>query len=269
MIDVGSGPPMVLIPGIQGRWEWMAPLVAALAGQRRIIADSLPGEPGSAAGLNDEHDFDAFVRWVDSLLDAAHVSSAVICGVSFGGLIAVRYAARRPERVQALVLVSALGPRWKPEPRQAAYMEWPILSSPLFAMRAVRLAWGELRVTYPDLGARLKFCVPAALRVLRAPAVPWRMAIRARMAAAEDFERDCARVTAPTLVVTGERALDNVVKQDDTMSYLTAINGARYQLFERTGHLGTISAPERFAAIVSRFLSAGGTIEGVLKDVDG
>ena len=255
MIDVGSGPPLVLIPGIQGRWEWMEPLVAALAGQRRVITDSLPGEPGSAAGASGERSFDAFVEWVDGLLDAAHVSSAVVCGVSFGGLIAVRYAARRPERVQALILVSALGPRWKPEPRQAKYMEWPILGSPLFAMRAVRISWAELRVTFPGLWARLRFCVPTALRILRAPAVPWRMAVRARMAAAENFERDCAHVTAPTLVVTGERDLDNVVKQDDTMIYLTAIRGASYQLFERTGHLGTISAPERFAVMVRTFLN--------------
>ena len=75
------------------------------------------------------------------------------------------------------------------------------------------------------------------------------------MAAAENFERDCAHVTAPTLVVTGERDLDKVVKQDDTMGYLTAINGARYQLFEQTGHLGTISAPQRFAVMVRTFLN--------------
>ena len=31
MIDVGNGPPLVLIPGMQGRWEWMQPTVNALA----------------------------------------------------------------------------------------------------------------------------------------------------------------------------------------------------------------------------------------------
>jgi hypothetical protein len=39
------------------------------------------------------------------------------------------------------------------------------------------------------------------------------------------------------------------------MGYLTTIEGARFQLFERTGHLGTISSPDRFATIVSRFLN--------------
>jgi pimeloyl-ACP methyl ester carboxylesterase len=63
-------------------------------------------------------------------------------------------------------------------------------------------------------------------------------------------------VTVPTLVVTGERELDQVVPCDETMSYLKLIRGSSFQLFERTGHLGTVLAPERFAAIVSRFCRA-------------
>ena len=47
MIDVGAGTPLVLIPGIQGRWEWMEPSVEALAREYRVITASLPGEPGT------------------------------------------------------------------------------------------------------------------------------------------------------------------------------------------------------------------------------
>ena len=255
MVDVGSGQPLVLIPGIQGRWEWMAPLVAALASKRRIITDSLPGEPGSASPLNGKYDFDTFVRHIDGLLDAAKVSSAVVCGVSFGGLIAMRYAARRPERVKALILVSTPGPRWRPDPRQAKYMRWPLLSSPLFALRAVQRSWAELRVTFPDLPERLRFLAQTAPVVLKAPAAPWRMGARAQMAEAEHFEHDCACITAPTLVIAGERGLDTVVTYDETMSCVTSIDCATFQLLEKTGHLGTVSAPARLAAIISRFLN--------------
>jgi pimeloyl-ACP methyl ester carboxylesterase len=133
-------------------------------------------------------------------------------------------------------------------------MHRPIANSPLFAWQATRRSWQELRVTFPDLGARLKFCARTAPRVLKAPAMPWRMGARARMAATERFDEDCRLIKAPTLVVTGERDLDKVVRQDDSMTYLTEIRGAQFQLLEKTGHLGTISAPERFAAIVSRFV---------------
>ena len=57
--------------------------------------------------------------------------------------------------------------------------------------------------------------------------------------------------------MTGERELDQVVPCDETMRYLELIPGASFQLFERTGHLGTVLAPERFSAMVSRFANNG------------
>ena len=255
MIDVGSGPPLVLIPGIQGRCEWMQPTIEALARQCRVISSSLPGEPGSWRSRNGASGFDGFVEHVDAIFEARNVSSAVVCGVSFGGLIALRYAARRPERVRALILVSTPGPQWTPGTQQQRYIRNPVLRSPAFAVRAIYRSWQELRATYPDVRARLKFCAAAAPRVLKAPASPTRMSSRARLAIAERFDRDCASVTARTLVITGERHLDRVVRQDDSMSYLTTIPGAEFQLLENTGHLGTISTPDRFAAIVARFLN--------------
>ena len=86
-----------------------------------------------------------------------------------------------------------------------------------------------------------------------APALPSRMSERAALASCETFESDCACVKAPTLVITGERDLDRVVNCDETLDYVSRIEGARFQLLEKTGHLGTISAPQKFAAIVSRF----------------
>jgi 3-oxoadipate enol-lactonase len=186
----------------------------------------------------------------------------VICGVSFGGLVALRYAARRSERVRGLILVSAPGPGWKPAAHQARYMRRPTLSAPLFALGAAKRSWSELRVTLPDGRARLAFCAKWALSFMDAPAAPWRMGHRARLAAAEHFGDDCSRIKLPTLVIAGERELDGVVRPDDTMGYVTAIAGAEFQLLERTGHLGTVSAPERFAAIVSGFVEGLSTTNG-------
>ena len=255
MFDVGSGPPLVLIPGIQGRWEWMKPSIDALAREWRVVTCSLPGEPGSGAELNG--DFDAFIRHVDSVLDAADLDRAVLCGVSFGGLIALRYAARHPERVRALILVSTPGPRWRLKPHLARYVKWPVLSTPLFVAGATRRYRRELRAVYPNAGERLRALVRTTWRVATSPAAPRRMSRRARLAECENFEADCAKVTVPTLVITGERHLDQVVPYEDTVRYVDLIPGAGFHLFERTGHLGTVLAPERFATIVSRFASNG------------
>ena len=255
MFEVGSGPPLVLIPGIQGRWEWMKPSIDALAKDWRVVTCSLPGEPGSGADLNGS--FDAFVRHVDSMLDAAGMDRVVLCGVSFGGLIALRYAARRPQRVRALILVSTPGPKWRLKPHLARYVRWPLLSAPLFVAGASRRYFKELQALFPAPGARLKAALGTTWRVAASPAAPRRMSRRARLAERENFEDDCAKVTVPTLVVTGERDLDQVVPYEETVRYVDLIPGAAFELFERTGHLGTVLAPERFAAIVARFAHDG------------
>ena len=47
MIDIGHGPPLILVPGLQGRWEWMRPCVRALARHFRVISFTLAGDWGS------------------------------------------------------------------------------------------------------------------------------------------------------------------------------------------------------------------------------
>ena len=254
MIDVGSGPPLLVIPGIQGRWEWMRPAIDTLSREFRVITASLPGEPGVAMRFDESTSFDAFVTYIDGLLDAAGVREATVCGVSFGGLIALRYAAQRPRRVRALILVSTPGPGWKLNPKLAVYAQRPFLNSPLFALGAVQRYYRELCEVRTGWWNRFSTSATVAWRVARAPAMPHRMSRRARLAERQDFAADCAAIKAPTLVVAGERDLDQVVPYDDTMRYVTLIAGARSRLFERTGHLGTVLAPHHFAAIVSGFL---------------
>ena len=116
IVDVGSGPPIVIVPGVQGRWEWMRPAIDALAGTCRVITFSLADEPSAGDGGR-EPGFDAYVEQINDALSALHIQHATICGVSFGGLIAAAFAARYPERVAALVLVSALPPGWRPDAR--------------------------------------------------------------------------------------------------------------------------------------------------------
>jgi len=57
--------------------------------------------------------FDAYVAQVRQALDQAGVDRAVVCGVSYGGLVAAAFAAAHPDRVAALVLASALPPSWR------------------------------------------------------------------------------------------------------------------------------------------------------------
>jgi len=125
MIDRGKGTPIVLIPGLQGRWEWMRSAVDALAKHHRVISFSLCDERTSPFPCQPEKAFENYLDQVDLALDRARIDKAVIAGVSYGGLIAAEYAARRPQRVQGLVLVNALHSSWQPDPRQQRYLDSP------------------------------------------------------------------------------------------------------------------------------------------------
>ena len=46
MMDEGTGPPVIVIPGIQGRWEWMRPALRALVPTLPDDLVSLAGDSG-------------------------------------------------------------------------------------------------------------------------------------------------------------------------------------------------------------------------------
>jgi 3-oxoadipate enol-lactonase len=254
VIDMGQGPAVVLLPGIQGRWEWIAPTVRALAERCRVITFSFPGEPASACAHDPAAGFGMFVGQIDAMLDRAGLEHAAVCGVSFGGLVAVHYAASRPGRTRALALVSSPGPDWEPDDRARRYMRAPMRSVPSFAATAAGRLLPEVRAALPPPMAWVGFLARHAGRVIAAPMSPARMADRLRMVDPADTAEACAHVTAPTLVVTGEPGLDRVVPVESTRGYARAIHGAQVVQLDRTGHLGLVTKPREFARIVAEFV---------------
>ena len=122
--DAGTGPPLVVIPGVQGRWEWMRPGIDRLARHYRVITFSLCDEPTSGDSFDEAGGFACYVDQITRAMDARSIARATICGVSYGGLIAAAFAARHRERTAALVLVSALSPRWRLNERARFYLRF-------------------------------------------------------------------------------------------------------------------------------------------------
>jgi pimeloyl-ACP methyl ester carboxylesterase len=250
---VGAGAPLVLVPGLQGRWEWMRPAIDALARSFRVATFSLCGEPGEPAL---EDDFDAHLRQVDAAIDALGGQPAILLGISLGGWVAVRYAALRPERVRALIIVSTPGPGFVLDARSAQWVRAPRRSFPAFVLTSPGRLRPEVRSALPTVRLQLRFLASHAWRVLVAPMSAARAATRVRLALEVDFTEVARRVTAPTLVVTGDDALDRLVPPSSTREYSRFISGARVVRFERTGHIGTVTRPDRFAAIVNDFVES-------------
>jgi 3-oxoadipate enol-lactonase len=256
MFDRGQGPALVVVQGVHGRWEWMTPALEQLAARCRAISYSLCGDLGSGVRPDPAQGFDNYLHQLDAVLDRAGVAHVALCGISFGGLVALRYAATRPERVTSLVLASSPAPGWKPNSQQARWITRPWISAPAFVATAPMRVWPEVRAAFPTWSARLGFFVAQALRTASAPMIPSLMAERITLAQQLDFGPDCARIRVPTLVLTGEEPLDRVVPVSSTRSFCTLIPGAESRVLARTGHLGVMTQPDRFADVVGKFVHA-------------
>jgi pimeloyl-ACP methyl ester carboxylesterase len=251
IVDRGSGSPVVLIPGAQGRWEWMRPSVDALAKRCRVITFSLADEPTSGATFDASAGIWSYVQQVSDVLERTGVRQATICGVSYGGLVAAAFTARHPDKVSALVLMSAIPPSWRPDARQAFFLRAPLLLSPLFFIAAVRMCH-EIFAARGVLSG-IVFTAQHAGTVLTNMLSPRLMARRARMVASLDVDRELSRVRCPILVVTGEPTLDRVVPVALTRDYHRIWPHATKAVIERTGHLGPITKADEFADLVASF----------------
>lgn len=255
MFDRGTGPPLIVIPGVQGRWEWFRPGLDALTRYCRTISYSLCGDWGSGARFVPEDGFENFVRQLDDIFERCALSQAALCGVSYGGFIAVRYAALRPERVTAVVLASAPSPGWTPNARQRRYLARPWLSAPAFVLTSPRRLFPEIRAAYDTWPQRIGFSATHAARALFHPLIPSRVAQRVAVQQSTDMTEDCRAVRAPALVIAGEPDLDLVVPVSATRRYADLIPNARFVTLERTGHLGIVTRPQRFAELVGEFVN--------------
>ena len=251
---LGEGRPLVFVPGIQGRWEWMRPAIEQLSRWFSVITFSLAGERDTGLPAPGEGCFDAFVEQVEGAMDGCRVDTAVVCGVSYGGLVAVRTAAIRPARVQKLVLVSTPAPTWRPDNRIRRYSNAPVSSAPAFLIGAPGRLWREIGAARPSPLDRCRAIAGYLGSICRHPASPVRMAGRVRALAGRDFAEDAKAVRAPTLVLTGEPQLDRVVPVAGTREYLDLIPGSVGRTLERTGHIGLVTRPEAFAKEISTFV---------------
>lgn len=252
IIDRGSGTPVVLVPGIQGRWEWLQPAVDALATRCRVITFSLADEPTCGASFDERTGFDCYVRQIGDALDAAGVQSAIVCGISYGGLIAAAFAARHPDRTRAVVVVSAIPPSWKPDGRVRFLMRAPRLLSPLFCINSLRL-FPEMVAAKESFGSAVSFAIRHLATVIWYRFSPPLMARRVRLLEGIDLEAEVTQVRVPTLVIAGQPDLDRVVPVALTRDYLRLWPEARFASIDRSGHLGSISKPDEFAELVTRF----------------
>ena len=180
IIERGHGAPLIFIPGLQGRWEYARITVDALARHFRVITASLCDEPTADAPFAGSNGLDAYGDHVRAVMDAAGVQKAVVCGLSFGGLVALNVASRFADRVEALVLASTPGPGFHLRRRHEIYARLPWVFGPVFLIETPFRAAPEIRRAVPGARERGTLIWSLLRTGLRSRLSPARMAARAR-----------------------------------------------------------------------------------------
>jgi fumarylpyruvate hydrolase len=111
VIEAGTGEDAVLfLHGLGARADRFAKNLPAFAqaGFRGVAID-LPGHGFAQKDDNARFDPASMMPFLSSVLDGLGISRVTLVGTSYGGLLALNYAAACPERVKALVLIGSLG----------------------------------------------------------------------------------------------------------------------------------------------------------------
>lgn len=99
--DLGTGTPIVLIHGLGSKKEAWIPQ-HELANRYRLIIPDLRGHGETI--MNEDLTIKNFALDIINLLEYLKISSAFICGLSLGGIVAQELYKQRPEIVRGLIL---------------------------------------------------------------------------------------------------------------------------------------------------------------------
>src|SRR2546426_3434740 len=261
----GTGPTLVLVHGLGGshvNWLAVAPVLARRA---RVLAVDLAGFGRTPLG---ERSADVHANRVllDRFLDAVAAGPAVLVGNSMGGLVAMMEAALAPERVAGLVLVAPAQPR-SAEARVDGTVAalFTLYALPLVGEQVLR--WrGRLLGPAGVVRATLALCcadpsrIPpdvveahVALARERLEHMPWAnrafiQAARSLIAVAARrswFDEMVQRITAPTLLVQGDR--DRLVAPAASRRLAGPRPARSLELFAGVGHIPPPAKPPRLA----------------------
>jgi pimeloyl-ACP methyl ester carboxylesterase len=261
--------PAILVHGLGGsalNWTTSSALLADRLASR---APDLPGFGDSPPPHDGNYGVDAHARAVEALIDADGRGPVHLFGNSLGGAIAVILAARRPDLVRTLTLISPALPEWTPTKwrTQVGALGLPVVG-PRLSQRVAVLS-PEQRV---DGAIALCFADPSAVPEIWREAAIQEAERRARATYAADalarsmrglitaqLRRDglnpaLAQVQAPTLMLHGGR--DLLVPVRASRRAVAKMPNARLVVLPRAGHVAQMEAPYLVARLVREHLDA-------------
>ena len=249
--ESGSGDETIVFShGLLWSTRLYDPQVATLSSRYRCIAYDHRGQGKSDVPDGPIVDMETLYLAAVRLIESLDAAPCHFVGLSMGGFVGLRLAARRPDLVRSLTLLDTAA---DPEPTSniGKYRKLNAvaryLSIKLVSGQVMPIMFGETFLNDPER---------ATLRA------KWRAELESNdnsiykavngVMYRPSVEREAQRIDVPTLVLWGEE--DNAISRDRCEDLARLIEGARFVTIPEAGHSSTIENPAVVNAELSDFI---------------
>lgn len=252
----GAGPETIVFAhGLLWDGRMFDAQVGALKGRYRCITFDFRGQ-GQSEVTPGGYDMDTLSDDAAALIEALGAAPCHFVGLSMGGFIGMRLAARRPQLIRSLVLMETSA---DPEPAENA----PKYRAMGFVGRIFgRLGFGLVSGRVMRIMFGRKFLEDPARAAERAE---WRQRLMSNhrvgitralggVIGRKPVYDELGRITCPTLVMVGDQDVATVRAKAERVH--AAIPGSRLVVIPGAGHTSSVEEPEFVNAALTEFLSA-------------
>jgi pimeloyl-ACP methyl ester carboxylesterase len=236
----------VLIPGLAGGIDLLAPLAQRLSANFRVIAYQLRGEDDPFV-LRRRFGLRNLVNDLEEFLDKNGLEAPTILGVSFGGIVALEFAIRFPGRLNRLI-IQGVGAKSEGGLIQrlagAVLSGFPLPDDNAFVNQFFKLLFGCRQPADSLFAFATRQC--------------WRtdqgiMAHRFALVERFDVTGRLYRIGVPSLILAGDR--DLLVSPNSLRQLRDGLVRHQFIGIKGCGHLACLSHSQAMAAAVRDFLA--------------
>lgn len=247
-----TGETIVFSHGLLWGTELFAPQVAALRSRYRCISWDHRGQGKSAEDWRHCIGMELLAQDATALLDHLGVKAATFVGLSMGGFVGMRVAARRPDLVRRLVLIETSIAR-----EAAATVPRYRMLNAVYRRVGPRLVAGQVAKvmlgTSTLRDASRKREVAKWIEIMTRRRDIWR-AVNGVIDRAPMAQDELAKIKVPTLVIVGDE--DVATPRDKAELIVGAIAGAKLEVVARAGHSSTVEQPDAVNRLLDAFLTS-------------
>jgi 3-oxoadipate enol-lactonase len=250
-LESGSGRPLVFVHGFPFSAEQWLPQLARVPAGWRFVAPDMRGFGGypPEPTLDGPITIDTYAADLAEFMAHLDIASAVVCGLSMGGYIAMALARKAPKRIGGFVLADTRATADSEEARAAR------------DRMLQRLAEAGPSAVADDLLPKLLGPISAREQPDLADVIRRTIesnhpegiaaAIRA-MKDRPDSTEVLKGLSSPALVVVG--ADDVIAPLSEAEMIHGALAGSRLEVLPSVGHMSTLEAPAAFNALLAEWL---------------